>query len=287
MARECVSNKTNYDWMPLEYRTSKSPAVRALATLIYAPSLVHDTQPVPTASIADYARFLGRDFRIPEPKGRLGKYVEELLKTLYKQSNCFIAHDLLIKGPETIGSMDFLYQGEKGVHHQEVAFKFYLCKGDASNMEDWVGPALQDNLAQKTHKLIHKQSQLGKHPLAKKKLAEMNIYSIHPEILMKGWLFYPLDKGVEIPQWAGDNLTFGFYATAKEIKQLLKDKMVTVVSKGAAIGPVACTKASKIESLKLQSNRIVVELEKKAGIYIETARFFVVEPGWPEKRVIR
>lgn len=107
----------------------------------------------------------------------------------------------------TLGEMDFVLRDRKTghIHGLEVAVKFYLGLGNAASMDAFVGPRVMDRLDRKWTHLVHRQCALYSHPQALIKLNQITqAQAIHPHIFIKGRLFVPWIKYVELqsePAW--------------------------------------------------------------------------------------
>ncbi|WP_015045594.1 DUF1853 family protein [Simiduia agarivorans] len=136
---------------------------------------------------------------------RLGHYYEMLWQVLIEshQSTTLLACDFqLNRQGKTLGALDFLLwdSASKRYTHLEVAIKFYLLAGSASNPMDWIGPNAKDRLGRKLDHMRHAQSRLLAHADTRALLNQDLITPPYPaltqdnldaRIMMQGWLFTP------------------------------------------------------------------------------------------------
>lgn len=134
---------------------------------------------------------------------RLGHYYELLWAALMQPASAtspLLCDFQLNLGGRTLGALDFLRWDEQSGRytHLEVAIKFYLLTGDASDSFAWVGPNAVDKLGRKLHYMQHHQSRLLFQPgamalvndhLAKQRAPLLSPHNLSTQMLMQGWLF--------------------------------------------------------------------------------------------------
>lgn len=106
----------------------------------------------------------------------------------------------------TLGETDALrYDPDSGeLHHFELAVKFYLGYQDAQASALWLGPNCKDRLDLKLQQMCEKQlTLLERHPDAIP--TDWQVSSLHKHMLIKGWLFYPIDTKLAPPRYAGNH----------------------------------------------------------------------------------
>ncbi|WP_255856471.1 DUF1853 family protein [Marinobacterium rhizophilum] len=133
---------------------------------------------------------------------RLGLYYEDLIGTLL--SGALPCDPLSVRrnvqcaqAGITAGEFDFLYRSTEQWFHLETAVKFYLCCGDGSALEHFVGPGRRDRLDIKWQRLQQHQLRLASHPVGRECLDRLGIRNVHSQLLMPGYLFYR--AGAEVP----------------------------------------------------------------------------------------
>lgn len=194
-----------------EWRHLHDPHVRALAWMLTSPSLLERSSPLwnqQTASLQlpDDAKLRAWLTALDQnPSGlletlalhkqrRLGHYAENLLSFYLRYEGTLYAHGLQVHevGASTLGEFDFLLRQPDGLHHLELATKFYLFEdgGDAAHQADlfdYLGPNLADTLGAKMDKIFRQQLALSQHRAAQELLPEKLVSA---KALIKGWLFY-------------------------------------------------------------------------------------------------
>lgn len=128
---------------------------------------------------------------------KLGYYYEELFRVwciLHPELDLLAANfSIENEDKSTLGSLDFLiYSKTKNRHfHLEIAIKFYLLHGKATNLKDWIGPNMRDNFDKKFNKLCGHQLLLGNHEKVAEFVGKKPVFSL---AFIGGILFYKLEK---------------------------------------------------------------------------------------------
>ena len=290
----------------------RRPHVRALAWLLDAPDLLDAADPHWEGRIATLGRlppaideWLGRIDHDPSRLDlelgsrvytRLGLYAEKLMAFYYREHGMLVAHGLQVRAArnDTVGEFDFLLDaGPHGVEHIEFATKFYLLEGAAaSRFDTFVGPNLADSLGAKMRKIFDKQLALGAHPAAQEVLPRPVVKAL---ALVKGWLFYPLDRSGGMDGIAQQHCR-GFWCALEEVGALAGERYV-VLPKLQWLAPYRGRDASvSREELKAMLAAqfetvpmpvLVAVVREEAGVLIETGRGFIVPDNWRARAAFR
>lgn len=138
---------------------------------------------------------------------RLGLYYERLWQFALGQApdvDLLVANLPIRQGGHTLGELDLVIHDADGVHHLELAVKFYLGleSGDRREHDHWLGPGSHDRLDIKLQRLCDHQLQLSSSSHAKALLAELTCREIHSALWLGGYLFQPWPTGCEAPAGA-------------------------------------------------------------------------------------
>jgi hypothetical protein len=206
-------------------RLLRRPAVRDLAWTLTAPTLLsqapwaqrHPLQGSDWAQtperLGDWLRALDEDDSVlidalaTSSNHRLGVYYERLWQFALRQAPGveLLAANLPIRvDGHTLGEMDALLRDRDGVHHVELAVKFYLGRDDASgeSTAHWVGPGRADRLDRKLLHLASHQLPLSNQPAARRRLQSLGLHAPQPWLWLGGYLFYPWHAHGEAPAGA-------------------------------------------------------------------------------------
>ena len=288
------------------------PHVRALAWLLDAPDLLDAADPhwegrIATlghlpAAVNDWINCVDADpTRLDLELGsrvytRLGLYAEKLMAFYYREHGMLVAHGLQVRAArnDTVGEFDFLLDaGPSGVEHIEFATKFYLLEGEAAlRFESFVGPNLADSLGAKMRKIFDKQLALGAHPAAQEVLPRPVVLA---RALVKGWLFYPLDRSGAMDGISQQHCR-GFWCALGEVGALAGERFV-VLPKLQWLAPYRGSDASVSRDelkamLAVQFEAVpmpvlVAVVREEAGMFIETGRGFIVPDNWRARAAFR
>lgn len=145
----------------------------------------------------------------------------------YASEHCLFNVQLHQNG-KTRGELDaVLYQGaEQPLHHVELAYKFYLGHPESTannsamaSSERWIGPNARDRLDLKLKQMSEKQLKMLDH--ATELLpGDWHYSGYRPQLLMKGWLFYPLSDDMPAPDVGSHNHNGGVWLTPTQLHQL-------------------------------------------------------------------
>lgn len=146
---------------------------------------------------------------------RLGLYYERLWQFALGQApdiDLLVANLPVRQGGQTLGELDLLLRDEEGVHHLELAVKFYLGLGDDSSAHDrWLGPGSHDRLDIKLQRLCEHQLALPSTPAAQELLSELTCCEITSALWLGGYLFQPMPHGCEPPAGANPRHLEGYW----------------------------------------------------------------------------
>jgi uncharacterized protein len=284
------------------WRHVQNTHVRSLAWLLDSPSLLNAAHPRWANALAqlpemsqqvqtwltdlDRAPQVLEEFLALHPHTRLGHYAENLLAFYFTWKSELVAHSVQVRSHTTIGEFDFLLTTPDGFEHWEFACKFYLFVEPATQLADYVGPNLMDNLNDKSHKIMDVQLALGRHPDAKKYLAT----PLHAaKALLKGWLFYHRDHMVSLPEVAADHCR-GLWCRLSEFPVSAGDQFA-ILSRLTWLAPAKVgagqilSRDGLVQHLTKQfvtDNRpvLVAQLCEDCGDWLESERLFVVPDDW-------
>ncbi|TBU74738.1 DUF1853 family protein [Phytopseudomonas daroniae] len=136
---------------------------------------------------------------------RLGLYYERLWQFALQAAPGveILAANLPIRqGGHTLGELDLLLRDAGGVHHLELAVKFYL--GEPSPDRDaptqWIGPGSHDRLDIKLDHLATHQLPLSAQPEARLALDALTSEPIQAAMWIGGYLYYPHARACPLPE---------------------------------------------------------------------------------------
>ncbi|WLQ15221.1 DUF1853 family protein [Hahella aquimaris] len=284
--------------------TCNSPELAAIPDMAptqfdrQAPIALSDTDQTLTMDLVSMEKGLKSRF--------LGPYFESLWRFGVDRLSAWrvIAHSLQVKDrKKTYGEFDFILQAPDGHYvHQEVAIKYYLglptpsAKGGDIH---WFGPNYLDRLDLKLNKLLTSQILLSETPEARQALAHLGVHEVGRQIVMKGYLFYPLlDPGnVGASPLASPDHLRGGWLPVSALPQLEgtathwiltpkshwlsplsihPDDQAPVMSWEKLFGELNSTERSG------RPQMLIALAESPAGGWLETARYFVVSDDWAE-----
>ena len=138
---------------------------------------------------------------------RLGLYYERLWQFALSQApdiDLLKANLPIRQDGQTLGELDLIFRDAAGVHHLELAVKFYLGleHGDRSRHDHWLGPGGHDRLDIKLQRTCGHQLQLSSSPFARNILSELTSAEIHSAFWLGGYLFQHWREGEASPAGA-------------------------------------------------------------------------------------
>lgn len=200
------------------------PALRDLAWTLTSPPLLLDAgiaqrHPLAGSHWADnperLAAWLTHLDQQPEPlqhwlqsshNQRLGHYYERLWQFALQQAPGvrLLAANLPVRqGQLTLGELDLLLEDRDGVHHLELAVKFYLgCPPLTEQWQRWIGPGREDRLDRKLNHLRQHQLQLAQSHAARQLLRSLATDTVNAAAWLGGYLFRPWQVHVAGPAGA-------------------------------------------------------------------------------------
>lgn len=205
-------------------RRLHQPALRDLAWTLTSPPLLLDAgiaqrHPLAGSHWADnperLAAWLTHLDQQPEPlqqwlqsshNQRLGHYYERLWQFALQQApgvRLLAANLPVRKGQLTLGELDLLLEDRDGVHHLELAVKFYLgCPPLTEQWQRWIGPGREDRLDRKLNHLRQHQLQLAQSHAARQLLRSLATDTVNAAAWLGGYLFRPWQVPVAGPAGA-------------------------------------------------------------------------------------
>lgn len=214
-----------------------------------------DNQPAPT-------RLLGQR--------RLGRYYEALWLWALNQAAdiSVLANNLAIyQGSQTVGELDVLFEDAQGLHHLELALKFYLQHG-----EQWLGPDPRDCLANKLKHLSQKQLKLTEQPATQAALGAMTDQPLHCAAWLGGRLFAAWPK--QSPDTQSDWLRAGQWSAYTKLWPACQ---IVQLAKTAWLAPLN----QPTEAFNPAVGGAFAVLSYTQGRWHELRRGFVMADSWP------
>ncbi|WP_181298767.1 DUF1853 family protein [Pseudomonas sp. Q2-TVG4-2] len=230
---------------------------------------------------------------------RLGLYYERLWQFALGQApdvELLVANLPIRHEGHTLGELDLILHDAEGVHHLELAVKFYLGleAGDRRRHDHWLGPGSHDRLDIKLRRLCEHQLQLPSSAHAKALLAELTCCEINSALWLGGYLFQPWQTGCEPP--AGVN---PLHLCGRWLRQ--RDWAHSAFAGGAVrwqplprqawLAPAHLNDSQVwpaedverwIAGADGKQARLLARLEPDTnGRWVERARLFVVPDSWP------
>ena len=222
---------------------------------------------------------------------RLGIYYENLVNHILTNSTQFIdiqRNIQVVNDGVTLGEFDFIGRSNNASEpydfHLECAIKFYLCRGDGSQLSDFMGPGKRDRLDIKYEKMMTKQLKLSQSVAGQ---AVCHSYGFEPHrilMLLQGYLFYPYST--EVPkQTLHDSInpdhSAGWWIYEDEINSLSEDYLYGELQKPNWLSSKNTNGVSLDDFIALHRNInrpiLVCRLNKEMK---EVDRGFIVPKGW-------
>ena len=217
-----------------------------------------------------------------QPIRRLGHYYESLWQFALQAAPGveLLAHNLPIReGNQTLGELDLLVRDQEGVHHVELAVKFYLGVAEADGAVRWWGPNPRDRLDLKLAHLCRHQLPLSGHPAARELLPEGPVQA---SFWMGGWLF---DRyGVEPPasRCLAGHPAAGRWQPAQGWSPDAGEEWIEV-PRLSWLAPLRRSgrPAALLEPAELNQPRLLARLQEQAdGSWHEAQRLFLLPNDW-------
>lgn len=286
-------------------------AVRHLAWVLTAPSLLSaaDAPVFSPPHPDDLCHRLAALDKAPEPllntlsrpaSRRLGIYFEALYHYALEHfwnRRVLLRNEAVRSATRTLGELDFVVYDPAGdrFEHHEIAVKFYLGLY-RDGIATWLGPDRGDRLPDKLHKLLHHQSRLSRHPLARQLLESKSIPPPRAVLFLRGYLFYPpAPAAPPLPREVARDHLRGTWYRCQEIsgKHWNPEEPLIELRKPHWLGPAQCldggleraraASASILERVHNQGFPVLCARLRRqpAGFWLESERFFVVPDQWP------
>jgi uncharacterized protein len=293
------------------------PQVRDLAWTLLSPPLLRDApapQRHPLAAsrwsehpdeMTDWLRLLDTQPAILEAWlaqrsiRRLGLYYERLWQFALCQApdiDLLVANLPIRQDGQTLGELDLLLRDGEGVHHLELAVKFYLGVDDPAVAHNrWLGPGSHDRLDIKLQRLCQHQLKLPSTPAAQALLSELTCCDIRSALWLGGYLFQPIPQDCESPAGANPHCLGGRWLRHGDWEGFAAIDGIASwqpLPRHAWLAP-AQLKADAVWSRTefdqwifdiagQRQAKLLVRLEAHPnGFWIEQERLFLVPDAWP------
>lgn len=300
-------------------RRLQQQALRDLAWTLTSPALLLDAgiaqrHPLAGSHWADHPERLGAWLthldQQPEPllqwlhsshNQRLGHYYERLWQFALQRAPGIrlLAANLPIRqGQLTLGELDLLLEDRDGLHHLELAVKFYLGleHGDRSRHDHWLGPGSQDRLDIKLQRICEHQLQICSTACAQSVLSELTCEAIDSAFWLGGYLFQPWNADPKSPAGANPEHLKGYWLRQRDWPAFLSHHPNTrwqpqprhVWLAPARLETAAIWQASDFdnwisEATTRSQARLLARMEAdEKAIWTEQERLFLVPDGWPD-----
>ncbi|WP_316919675.1 DUF1853 family protein [Pseudomonas sp. zfem002] len=204
-------------------RHLRQPAVRDLAWTLLSPPLLANApwpqrHPLSASAWVDDPQRLQHwllhleqepapllDWLARSASRRLGLYYERLWQFALQQAPGveLLAANLPIRqGGHTLGELDMVLRDREGVHHLELAIKFYLGPdhGDGLDPAHWLGPGCHDRLDRKLAHLAEHQLPISGRAESREALAGLGLQRVEAHLWLGGYLFYPWPAHADAPR---------------------------------------------------------------------------------------
>ncbi|VVP67107.1 hypothetical protein PS910_00144 [Pseudomonas fluorescens] len=299
-------------------RQLRQAPVRDLAWVILAPPMLQQTpwpQRHPLAGsdwvtdlgrLRDWLQALDRDsgalrqWLAGITSHRLGLYYERLWQFALQQAPGveLLAANLPIRnGGHTLGELDIVMRDGEGVHHLELAVKFYLgpSAGDGTDAGNWLGPGCHDRLGLKLAHLAGHQLPISARLEGRQALAGLEIDAAHAHLWLGGYLFYPWAGPVQPPTGASPEHLRGRWLHRRDWETCRAQAGFAhwrPLPRHAWLAPARVSAADRCTGAQLDEHiqalpedfraQLLVRLEEASdGDWQEAERLFLVADGWP------
>ncbi|MBL4633385.1 MAG: DUF1853 family protein [Kofleriaceae bacterium] len=270
-------------------------ATRDLEWAVRSPLLSSETPP-------GYSELVSQSSTLPLPDNDtasrrhppIGRYFERLLAHWLgaQESVSELECNLPVQeGKRTLGELDLIFRLGDTWYHWELAIKFYLGVGQLESTENWHGPLGRDRLDIKLNRLHAHQLKLLETDTGRTLLVDRGIPEISSHMVLKGYLFHPLDawlaKRFTVPKEINPGHGNGFWAHLAEIEKVVKLSCKWVLlPKADWLAPAQSTQAmpstdfkTAIHSYFSTDSRppLIAAIDDKGQ---EIARVFIVPNNW-------
>lgn len=232
------------------------------------------------------------------PVRRLGLYYERLWQfaLMHAPGVELLAANLPVRlAGRTLGEFDLLLRDDEGLHHLELAVKFYLARTAAGSAETrhWLGPGSHDRLDLKLAQMRGPQLGLSSTAPARALLAEHGMGLPAPALWLGGYLFQPWPQGCPAPSMAATDHLGGHWLRQHDwpaLRSSTADACWRQLPRLAWLAP-ACLDDPQLEDYDEERSLdstplrpvLLARLERAAdGRWQEVERVFVVPDAWPQ-----
>ncbi len=296
-------------------RTLRHPQVRDLAWAILSPPLLEASatlrHPLSASRWSSQPDLLA-DWLIRQDRAadglqqwlaqrsnrRLGLYYERLWQYALSHApdvDLIVANLQIRVGGSTLGELDLLLRDPEGVHHLELAVKFYLGNGPSGDHAPlhWIGPGGHDRLDLKLNHLLHHQLNLSTREQARPALAELTGSPIQPALWLGGYLFEPWENGSSPPAGANPRHLRGLWVRQRDwpaFHQQAGEHHWQILPRQAWLAPARLESEPGLSEACVQVRpefdegspaRLLARLQWTGNAWEEAQRVFVVPDRWP------
>lgn len=298
-------------------RHLRNPQVRDLAWVILSPPMLEQTpwpqrHPLSASgwvanpqSLADFLLAQDDDGSalthwLANPvQRRLGRYYEQLWLFAVEHAPGVevIAANLPIRiNGHTLGELDMLLRDREGVHHVELAIKFYLGpqEGDGRDPAQWLGADSQDRLDLKLAHLSQHQLPMSSRPQSREALSALGIEQLSAELWLGGYLLYPWPGNTRPPVGVNPEHLRGVWLHQRDWPAFVAQGSPGVwqpVPRQAWLAPARYDEAWSPEKLNqwfdelepIEAVQLLVRLTRTPdGGWQEAERLFLMPDLWPK-----
>ena len=167
----------------------------------------------------------------------LGIYYETLWQHILQKhpGTQLLAHNLQVQSEQvTLGEFDLIYRQSQPAnnhqlfYHRELAVKYYLGVPEtgtqSSPWNHWVGPGLRDRMDRKLSRMLNHQITLSSTTEGKQSLKQLGVESVTQEVLIQGYLFYPVEGLCPEPEVANPEHSRGYWVSISQLESWLQER---------------------------------------------------------------
>jgi len=221
----------------------------------------------------------------------LGHYYEKLVQfwLMHSEDIELVANNIqLVENGNTLGEIDFIVKRNNRYEHWEVAVKFYL----GYEHEIWIGPNPVDRLDLKLNRMFSHQLKMTETEAGKRLLQKLGIDELDRKCLVKGYLYYPLNKEFAAPQVSSVFHARSWWTYHKSLNYPMKDLFLARKEKRDWLSPSIFKEEDlirqeqliqKLSSRKNRKPQLFAFLKKEGAHYYEEFSSFISLDNWPDK----